>query len=120
MQIPPSWRFLSRLAFWPGVAGLIVISLTPGRMLPHLHGLDLLYHGLAYAGLASLAVIGYRDNWHARLALAGLVGLGIGLEFAQELVPGRSGSLADALSNAVGVGLIAYPHEFWRRRNPNG
>lgn len=109
----PSWRYLFRLAFWLGVAGLTVVSLTPGEALPSLHGLDVLYHGLAYAGLSCLAAAGHPGERQAALAIAGLVGLGVVLEFAQELVPGRSGSLADALANTFGACVVAL---FWWKR----
>lgn len=116
MREPSSWRRLCRLAFYLGVAGLIAVSLIPGKALPRLYGLDLLYHSLAYASLSALAAAGYPDKRKAALAMAGLVCLGLFLEIAQGMVPGRSGSLADAIANAIGTGGVALLWWTWLRR----
>jgi VanZ family protein len=99
--------------FWVGVAGLVAVSLAPGQVLPGLHGLDLFYHAVAYGCLSVLAAAGYANQRHIILLISGLICLGIALEVAQELVPGRSGSVADAFANAAGACVVAII--WWKR-----
>jgi VanZ family protein len=117
MQDLPTWRRLGRLAFYLGVAGLIAVSLMPGKSLPRLHGLDMLYHALAYAGLSALAIAGHPQTRRAGIAMAALVVIGVLLEFAQNAVPGRSGSIGDAVANAVGTSVIAAAWWIWLLRH---
>lgn len=113
MWNPTSWRRPCRLALYFGIAGLIVVSLMPGKALPRLYGLDLLYHALAYAGLAALAAAGYLEKRKVGVVMAGLAGLGILLEFAQGMVPGRSGSIVDAVANIIGISGFAALWWIW-------
>lgn len=104
-----------RLAFWLGVIGLVMVSLTPGNKLPKLE-YDLLYHGIAYAGLGLLAALGHTTERTRRTAFAGLVLLGGVLELAQEFVPGRAGSAGDALANTAGVAVVVVLWWLYARR----
>ena len=83
-----------------------LISMTPAP-------LQKLMHGVAYATLTLLWMwtLEKIDPVPLRMALAFTLSVGIGavLEWYQTSVPGRFGTLTDAILNAVGsiVGLIA-------------
>ncbi|GAB3337808.1 VanZ family protein [Marilutibacter aestuarii] len=90
------------------VAAVVVVSLLPARDLPPMpfDGVDKLEHLLAYAAMATGAVMIFASRRaHAGVALA-LVALGIALEFAQgAMTASRMADGADAVANALGVAL---------------
>ena len=98
--------------FWFGLAfiGLLalgVVSLIPA---PDLGGNDKIGHFIAYALLStwfSLLVEQRKSLWQI---LFGLIAYGLLLEFLQSLTSYRSGDLADAVANSLGVmtGLAFY------------
>ncbi|WP_132057930.1 VanZ family protein [Halorussus amylolyticus] len=109
---PPGWlRWVGVVA----VAGVIFYSSViepPSSGVPHtgplgLFGFDKWLHVLAYGGLAgALATalapgrgVGRAVVLAAALALA----YGVGIEFAQAVVPTRAFSVGDILANVVGV-----------------
>ncbi|MBB1061331.1 VanZ family protein [Marilutibacter spongiae] len=104
LRWPRTW-FCAWLFF---VAGVAVASLLPARDLPPLpfEGVDKLEHLLAYAAMATGAVMLFASRrTHAAVALA-LVAMGIALEFAQgALTDSRMADGADALANALGVAV---------------
>ncbi|SEL22666.1 VanZ family protein [Halomonas daqiaonensis] len=86
------------------LAALVIAwgSLTPSSELPETLPWDKASHFIGYAGLAGLVGLS-----GVRLPLAFLAALllGIAIEFAQLLVPGRSGGdWADMLANGLGAG----------------
>ncbi len=91
--------------FWFGLAfiwllALGVVSLIPA---PDLGGNDKIGHVIAYAMLSawfSLLVEQRESLWRI---LLGLIIYGLLLEFLQGLTSYRSGDLADALANSLGV-----------------
>ncbi|QDH68876.1 VanZ family protein [Marilutibacter alkalisoli] len=92
---------------WLALVALVVAaSLMPAGNLPPapFENVDKIEHFLAYAVLAAGAVMLFqRRGMHAALAIA-LIGLGVGLEFAQgALTAARTASVADALANLLGV-----------------
>jgi len=97
------------LAYFAAILVVSVLSLIPQPQLDAPEGTDKALHLLAYGVIAACGALGF-PNWNRRI-LAGTtaVGIGIFLEVAQGAWAGRNGSVADALSNTVGVilGLIA-------------
>ncbi|HVX65453.1 MAG TPA: VanZ family protein [Bryobacteraceae bacterium] len=67
---------------------------------------DKVMHFSAYVLLAFIPCFGFPLGTGLSLS-ALLIALGVALEFAQKLVPGRSFDLKDALANALGVALGA-------------
>jgi VanZ family protein len=86
---------------------VIVGELLPGDSAPMVllsstNISDKVFHFVAYMGLAFLPMLGFRPL--AGIACAGsMILLGIALEFAQTLVPGRSYEVADMVANTLGV-----------------
>ncbi|MBB1087758.1 hypothetical protein H4F99_04565 [Lysobacter sp. SG-8] len=93
------------------VAAVVVVSLLPARDLPPMpfDGVDKLEHLLAYAAMATGAIMLFASRrTHAAVALA-LVALGIALEFAQgAMTDSRMADGADAVANALGVAIGWY------------
>ncbi len=71
----------------------------------HLGASDKLLHFAAYTLLAFLPVLGFRDRRTGVLAGLSMVLLGILLEAAQNLTPGRAPDLNDQLANTAGVAV---------------
>jgi VanZ family protein len=101
-----------RILWFAAVVAVVVGSLLPGSSLPiralgELNISDKILHFAAYAVLAFLPAL--HERWSAlAAALLGAVTLGVLLEFAQRLSPGRNFELADMVADACGVlcGLI--------------
>lgn len=86
---------------------LAILSLMPA---PDIGGSDKLAHFIAYGLLSawfSLIVEQRRSLW---IILFGLIGYGLLLEWLQSLTSYRSGDIADAIANSLGVitGLVFY------------
>ncbi len=96
---------LYRIGFYVALAGIAVGSLAPGDSLSfHLGGgSDKLVHLGGYFALALMAAMGW-PRWRG-VALVGLPLLGLALEMVQILDPMRMFSWADALANAIGIGM---------------
>lgn len=104
MLKPLRWPRFWLALWWLAIAATITVCLIPPPPLNLPQNSDKVEHFLAYFLLASAAVQIYR----ARAALCwvgvGLVGLGIGIEFAQgALTVNRMADPMDALANTVGV-----------------
>ncbi len=85
------------------IAGL---SLTPGGHVPSWTASDKLAHMAAYLLLGMLTTAAYK-TWKIRSwLLLGAIVMGVGLEFAQDLIPRREMSVLDAMANTAGI-LIA-------------
>ncbi|MGM0983085.1 MAG: VanZ family protein [Pseudomonadota bacterium] len=97
----PQWR--RRWAALACLAALVVAwgSLTPSSELPEALPWDKASHFIGYAGLAGLVGLA---GVYLPLAFLTVLLLGIAIEFAQLLVPGRSGGdWADILANGLGA-----------------
>ena len=99
----------TRVLFVIGLLGVVVLSLMPHTALPPTGIWDKAGHSVAYAILAVCGALGFRGHKWLMVVGAGLVLLGGALELAQAGIPGRFGSVGDAIANAVGVvlGLLA-------------
>ena len=101
-----------KLAFVSATLMVVVLSLLPGNDLPAVGISDKLEHVIAYAILALLGGLAFPE---ATMLLAVMLSaLGIAMEICQMVVPGRSAEIADAVADAIGVGLILVPLAVWR------
>lgn len=97
-------RLAARVMFWVGACAVIWLSLTPSPQFefgvaPHWQ------HLLAYTALGTTGATGF-PGAHLRIRVGlGLASLGVSLEVAQAIIPGRDSSLVDAGNNLIGVGL---------------
>ena len=97
-------RGLTRSVGWLAVLVIIVLSLVPGDMRPHVMADDDCDHFAAYLIASSLLAIGYSRSDQLlsnALSLALLAGL---LEIVQSLIPGRNPSAWDFAMSAFGSG----------------
>ena len=112
----PSWLVGACLA-WAAIAAL---TLTPGSSLPSagLPGVDKLAHFALWAvgALALRFALRRGRGWPARraavVAFGVAVGLGVAVEAAQALVPGRSPEALDVVADALGASVTLW---FMRR-----
>ena len=95
------------LGLWvAAVVSVIVLSLIPPPPMAVPRNFDKLEHLLGYAVLSAGAVLVFAERSTHLWAAAGLVAMGITLEFAQSLLTQtRVGDLADALANTTGVAI---------------
>lgn len=104
MLKPLRWpRFWLGL-WWLAIAVTITVCLIPPPPLDLPPNSDKVEHFLAYFVLAGAVVQIYRTRAALLWAAAGLVGLGIGIEFLQAaLTDNRMADAMDALANSIGV-----------------
>lgn len=100
MRLHGAWLGLG----WLGVGGVVVLSLIPSPPTGVEHG-----DKLGHAGSYALLMWWFAQAWLRRdtrtLTAAGLLALGIALEFAQALTGYRSFSVADMAADGLGVAL---------------
>lgn len=96
---------LSRIVFSIGLIAVIALSVMPQGTVPDPGISDKFAHFAAYAALALAGGIACRGSGLVIILAAGLLLLGIGLEFVQAFIPGRSASGYDGLANAIGIAL---------------
>lgn len=100
LRFPRVWLGL----WWLAIAVTIVVCLIPPPPLALPQNSDKIEHFLAYFLLASAAVQIYRTRAALLWAGAGLVLLGVGIEFLQgALTTDRMADPMDALANILGV-----------------
>lgn len=101
------WRQVLLMAWLIGCVGIVVGSLMPMLAPPDMSiavlPLDKLIHFGAYGLTAFLPQIAIGRLALATLAALSMAVLGGTVEVAQSFVPGREGSLGDALINTLGV-----------------
>lgn len=104
--VKPLRRMRMWLALWcTGIVVLVVVCLLPAPDLPRVPVNDKLEHALAFALLASSAVQLFARGRPLATIAAGLLALGVGIEFAQALfTTTRAMELADVVADAVGIG----------------
>ena len=100
------WRRLWWIGWFSGLLGLLVVSLLPiPGPPPAVPNWDKLLHTLAYTLLMGWVVPLCTTARHRVPAALALLGWGLLIEALQGLLPWRSIELADAVANALGVGL---------------
>ena len=100
---------LIRAHAWLAALAIVVLSVVPGTMRPHVMGNDYCEHFAAYFITGSLLAIGYprpTQLMASGIALALCAG---GLELVQVWIPGRTASVADFAIGTLGacLGLVA-------------
>ena len=93
------------MAFFVGLFAVILLSVIPATAIPKLGLPEILSHMAAYAALALAGGIACRSARSLFILAAGLLLLGVGLEFVQALLPSRDASGYELLANVVGVAL---------------
>jgi len=100
LRFPRLWWGL----WWLAIVATIVVCLIPPPQLDLPQNSDKVEHFLTYFLLASAAVQIYRTRAALLWAGAGLVLLGVGIEFLQgALTTDRMADPMDALANSIGV-----------------
>jgi VanZ family protein len=99
------WTWLPLLAY---AGGIVVLSSQPAKKLPPVFfpGADKLVHMALYAllgGLAARAAHRAGLGRRAGLLLVACIAFGLFDEWYQQLTPGRSSDLLDALADAMGA-----------------
>ena len=122
---PPAYRKTSRLSnrfsivrvLWGFSIILVVfLSLTPKIEIPlGFRDSDKIAHFVAYIWLSVLPFFAFSPPAALRRALF-MVPLGIGLEFAQTMIPGRFFSFGDILANIAGIALGIWMARSLKRR----
>jgi VanZ family protein len=94
---------LARRGAWLAVLAVIVLSVLPGKMRPHILGNDYYEHFIAYFTVGSLLAIGYLrpvQLLSSGVLLALCAGL---LEFVQLWIPGRTASVDGFATSTIGT-----------------
>lgn len=97
---------------------VICLSLSPGLELPYdFSNADKVYHMLAYLWLSALPFFAFSKTERSFIGALSMIPLGIGLEFVQFYVPGRSFSVADMAANCLGVILGIWLARYIKRNH---
>jgi len=102
------------------LVAVIVLSVLPGQALPAVGVDDSLMHWLVYVPLALLPTVAIASRLTASLAAILMAPLGLVLEVAQMVAPGRRFEWSDVAADALGVmagmvlGWLVRP--WWRSR----
>lgn len=98
------------------LAVVLVMSLRPAVSLGDITHIDKIWHLGTYAVLSTLVRLGWPKLWGGLIFIS-LSLFGIGIEFAQHFMNlGRTGSIADAAANLIGVAIpLILLHFFWTR-----
>lgn len=112
------------IALWLAMIGAVIATcLMPAKDLPPtpFEAFDKVEHFTAYLLLSLYAGMLFARVRAQALATAGLIALGVALEFAQaKLTDSRSGDAADALANSLGalagLWLSRTPIALWLQR----
>lgn len=106
-------RTLARLATWICFLTLAILSLVPGELRPHTGLSGKIEHALAYAATGVVFAFGYLEPRQRIIGAASFASVALLFEAAQNLVPGRSPDIRDAMASAggfaigLGLGVIA-------------
>jgi hypothetical protein len=94
---------MARLVAWPAVAAIIVLSVVPGSVRPHVLGNDRVEHFVAYLVVGSLFAIGYVRPLQLLSSGVMLTICAGALELTQLLIPGRLASPRDFIVSVTGA-----------------
>ena len=109
-----NWRLLL-LCLLAAVSWFAFMPSTPQVALPQI---DKVQHLLAFASLALVASMGWPPAPRTTtLITLWLMAYGLFIELMQTQLPTRTGSLADWLTDGVGIGLGLLLHRALRRRS---
>jgi len=97
-------KWIVQLSWFLSIILVSYLSLIPRIQIPYeFSGADKLGHFLAYLWLGILPFFGFSRLGPAFAGALLMILLGIGLEFAQDYVPGRNFSVADMAADCAGV-----------------
>jgi VanZ family protein len=102
MAMVATSRYVARTLFIVGVIA-VAWSLAASDAMPEVDIWDKLGHFLAYASLALCGCLAFSIGRAQVVVGVSLVAYGCVLEIGQTFIPGRSGSIQDAIANALGV-----------------
>jgi VanZ family protein len=87
------------------IIGVVLGSFIPALAPPATYHIDLYIHFSAYGLLAGLPMfITHSLKWRS-FSIVLMIAFGIGVEWVQSFVPGRSGSIDDVVVNLIGIAL---------------
>ena len=105
MKVSTNIQRLVATAWSVLLIAVVVLSLLPAPGLPSVRGIDKAFHLVGYFFLAVLPFAGFgRPRLALGLSLL-MLPLGVGLEFAQDMIPGRVKEGLDMVANGAGVFL---------------
>jgi hypothetical protein len=110
----------ARAAFWLATMAVLVLTLSPGPLLPRdpFNLWDKAQHALAFAVLTGLAVLGWPQPALRWRLLFSLVALGGAIEIVLHLSGWRHGKWADWAADAIGVVLVGLVVRAWQAWRP--
>ena len=92
-----------RVIGWLAALSVVILSLLPGSLRPHVLPNNYEEHFLAYIVVGYLFAVGY-PAFRQRLVVGAMLAIGAGsLEIAQLFVAGRISSVADFAASALGA-----------------
>ncbi len=94
---------LTRVSAWPAVLVIIVLSVVPGSMRPHVLGNDRAEHFIAYLITGSLFAIGHLRPLQLMWSGLLLTICAASLELVQLFIPGRLASSLDFAASCGGA-----------------
>ena len=99
---------LTRIGAGLAVLTVIVLSVVPGNLRPHLLGNDYCEHFAAYFIIGSLLAFGYLRSMQLLSSGVLLAICAASLEFVQLWIPGRTASTGGFATSAIGawIGLL--------------
>ena len=103
-RLPSAVLWAGKIGSWVIVAGVLILSLLPARLMPPL-GPGLAEHFVAYLALATAAALGYGRRLGYLPLLTMAAGLAVLFEIGQLLFPHRTFSMLDFLAGTVGAVL---------------
>lgn len=106
---PINWERIGLAVWFLAICIITAGSLAPSASLPDFSANDKGLHFITYLILSILPALTYGWTKKGVLACLTMVVLGLGLEFGQLYVPGRSFETSDILANGLGVliGLVS-------------
>jgi VanZ family protein len=117
------YRSSIRAVGWIIALSIVVLSLVPGRLRPHVLPNNYLEHFVAYLSIGCVFAAGYPARSH-RIILGIMLAVGAGaLEVAQLFIAGRTSSVEDFAAGVVGAWLglglpFVMQRLFGRQSNP--
>lgn len=111
-------RLAARIAGWLAVIAIVVLSLVPGDLRPHVVTSNKLEHFGAYLVAASLLRIGHTGRQTSLMIAVLLPILAGSLEIGQLWIPGRHARLTDFAVSTLGVWAALTALSLLRRFRP--
>lgn len=98
-----------------GFEGLRAAARYIRQLITQIAEWDKVIHFAAYAGVALIGFLAVSQQKYRTRIAVGMIAMGIALEIAQLLVPGRTFEFSDWFSDILGVGVSYFFFSFLRR-----